>query len=808
MVWRAFPLLLIAVPFWAFGAEYEKDRGRPQGELDAHYRLGLGHLKRHRLNQAIQAFRRCLEIDSLHYDARVRLGETYLRQQRLDRAADVLQRAIEIASNRIEARLVFAEVLTSEGRFYESRQEIQWVLETDSEDIPVDARMKVGYLLGIAGGMLPNLQEARKQFEKVLGVNPNHVGASFQLGIVQLRLGRFSEAAERFESIIRHYPRHAEAWYQLGVAHLRNQDYLEAIPALKEALRIRPSSLETRWALKLVYDGSGGYPEDLEEKYRLKHFHRGTGKPPVLFTDVAPQAGVAKMDGGRGSAWGDYDNDGDLDLFALGHYTPQTLYRNNGRVVGRSGESTEGGCTFTDVAPQAGLAHIPGGFASLFADYDNDGDLDLYVTRDGWFGRKPNGLYRNNGRVMGPSGESTEERYTFTDVTASAGVGDAGSGFCAAWGDYDNDGDLDLYIANGVVGDASANVLYRNNGRGVGPSGESTEGECTFTDVASQAGVAHTGPAIGTAFGDYDKDGYLDLYVVNHTEPNVLYHNNGDGTFTDVSEQAGVASQGRGFVTFFLDYDNDADLDLFISTMGAFADCIQSQIDGEAGPDTYRDTPVLYRNNGDGTFTDVTIQAGLNKVFGSMGANFGDIDHDGYQDLYLANGGPEMGRLEPDALFHNNGDGTFTDITESTVVGEQIGKGHGVTFGDYDGDGDLDMYVPIGGAYIGDQWPNRLYRNEGNANNWLVIKTVGTQSNRDGIGAKVTVRAGSLSQYAEVNGGCGFGSTNSLPLEFGLGANGPVDFLEVRWPSGVVQQFENLPVNQILTVTEAWSKTK
>ncbi len=161
-----------------------------------------------------------------------------------------------------------------------------------------------------------------------------------------------------------------------------------------------------------------------------------------------------------------------------------------------------------------------------------------------------------------------------------------------------------------------------------------------------------------------------------------------------------------------------------------------------------------------------------------------------------------MGRLEPDALYRNNGDGTFTDVTASTAVVEQVGKGHGVTFADYDSDGDLDIYVPVGGAFIGDQWENRLYRNEGNSNAWLVVKTVGTRSNRDGIGAAVTVRAGSLLLYSEVSGGCGFGSTNSLPLEFGLGSNKRVDLLEIRWPSGVVQRFENLQVNQVLTVTE------
>ena len=191
---RVFLLLLIAVPVWALASDQE--------EIEAHYRRGVESMDQSRYNQAIQAFRRCLEIDSSHYDARVQLGEIYLRQQMLGRAADVLHQALEIEPDRVEARLVLAEVLATEGRFFDSRQEIQQVLLTDPDGIPADARMKVGYLLGIAGGMLPNLEEAKRQFEKVLEVNPDHVGASFQLGIVELRLGQFSEAAERFASII------------------------------------------------------------------------------------------------------------------------------------------------------------------------------------------------------------------------------------------------------------------------------------------------------------------------------------------------------------------------------------------------------------------------------------------------------------------------------------------------------------------------------------------------------------------------------------------------------------------------------
>ena len=524
-----------------------------------------------------------------------------------------------------------------------------------------------------------------------------------QLGLAEFRLGEADKAAERFENIIQNYRRHSGAYYYLGVYHLRHGDPEKAVANFKESLRLKPRDPETLWNLWTAYNQLGGYPEDLPPEFKIQVARRDevTSSLQSQFTNIAPDLKMDKVDGGRGSAWGDYDNDGDLDIVAVGTYQPHVLYRNNG----------DG--TFTNVADQAGIADPRGGWGSLFADYNNDGYPDLYITRGGWSGAAENTLYRNNGDG------------TFTDVTHTAGVADPQSSFCAAWADYDNDGYIDLYIANGVIGDGAANVLYRNNGDG------------TFTNTAEIAGVANTGNSLGTAWGDYDKDGHIDLHVVNYGQSNVLYRNNGDGTFTDVTTAAGMhLAVTDAFVTFFLDVDNDADLDLFISNSGSFQAFIAGQITGSATHDS--DRQVLYRNNGDGTFTDVTKESGLYHAYGAMGANFGDINSDGYVDIYLATGAPQMGRLERDALFQNNGDGTFTDATVTLGLGN-IGKGHGVTFGDADADGDVDIYVPVGGAFIGDQWHNLFYQNAGTGNNYLTLKLVGVKSNRDGIGAKVTV---------------------------------------------------------------------
>ena len=676
------------------------------------------------------------------------------------------------------AYLTLAQVFSYQQRFSDSTAALTNALEVNPDD--TGARIRLGYFFGAPQQMLvPDLSASKRQFEKVLELEPNNLEAMLQLGLAEFRLGEAEKAAERFENIIQNYRRHSGAYYYLGVYHLRHGNPEKAVANFQASLRLKPRDPETLWNLWTAYGQLGGYPEDLPEEFRIVVSHQPSAisrqqknlltesRQPTAdsqFSNIAPDLKMDKVDGGRGSAWGDYDNDGDLDIVAVGTYQPHVLYRNNG----------DG--TFTNVADQAGIADPRGGWGSLFADYDNDGYPDLYITRGGWSGAAENTLYHNNGDG------------TFTDVTHTAGVADPQSSFCAAWADYDNDGYIDLYIANGVIGDGAANVLYHNNGDG------------TFTNTAETAGVANTGNSLGTVWGDYDKDGYIDLHVINYGQSNVLYRNNGDGTFTDVTATTGMnLAVTDAFVTFFLDVDNDADLDLFISNSGSFQAFIAGQITGSATHDS--DRQVLYRNNGDGTFTDVTKASGLYHAYGAMGANFGDINSDGYVDIYLATGAPQMGRLERDALFQNNGDGTFTDATAALGLGN-IGKGHGVTFGDADADGDVDIYVPVGGAFIGDQWHNLFYQNTGTRNNWLTLKLVGVKSNRDGIGAKVTLRIGDHLIYREVSGGCGFGSTNSLQLEIGLGIHTKVDTLEIVWPSGQVDTRRNLSVNQQIVITE------
>ena len=772
------------------GCDMDTPPDKMDPQLAVHYQRGIDALDKRDFAEAEQAFQTCLQMDANAHDARMQLARTYIRQLKFTNAEVELQMLIGLLKqHRLEtdarakdklsrAYLTLAQVFSYQQRFSDSTAALTSALEVNPDD--TDARIRLGYFLGAPQQMLvPDLSASKRQFEKVLELEPNNLEAMLQLGLAEFRLGEADKAAARFENIIQNYRRHSGAYYYLGVYHLRHGNPEKAVTNFKASLRLKPRDPETLWNLWTAYSQLGGYPEELPEEFKIvvsnqlsvvsnKSFLTDNRKliTDNRFTNVAPDLKMDKVDGGRGSAWGDYDNDGDEDIVAVGTYQPHALYRNNG----------DG--TFTDVADQAGIADPRGGWGSLFADYDNDGYLDLYITRGGWSGAAENTLYHNNGDG------------TFTDVTHAAGVSDPQSSFCAAWADYDNDGYLDLYIADGVIGDGAANVLYRNNGDG------------TFTNTAEIAGVANTGNSLGTAWGDYDKDGYIDLHVVNFGQSNVLYRNNGDGTFTDVTPTTGMnIPVSDAFVTFFLDVDNDADLDIFISNSGSFQAFIAGQITGAAPHDA--DRQVLYRNNGDGTFTDVTRESGLYHAFGAMGANYGDIDSDGYLDIYLATGAPQMGRLERDALFRNNGDGTFTDATFALGLGN-LGKGHGVTFGDMDTDGDIDIYVPVGGAFIGDQWHNLFYQNTGAGNNYITLKLVGVKSNRDGIGAKVTLRVGDSVIYREVSGGCGFGSTNSLSLEIGLKAHTKIDVLEIVWPSGQIDTHRNLSVNQRLIITEGF----
>ena len=547
---------------------------------------------------------------------------------------------------------------------------------------------------------------------------------------------------------------------------------------------------------------------------------------PVQFKDVTEAAGIDFVhsrgtrssllpeDMCSGAGFADYDNDGDLDLYVVnipGPLTAKVTAKSPGNVLYRN----NGDSTFTDVTENARVGDQGYGMGCVFGDYDNDGDLDLYITNYG-----PNVLYRNNGDS------------TFTDVTENAGVGAAGWSTGSAFGDFDNDGDLDLYVPNYVEYDLSNlermrkkskragqpipsalnphvfepqdNVFYRNNGEG------------TFTDLTAELQVeAHGGRSLQAIFTDFDLDGDLDLYIANDTTANFLYRNNGDGTFTNQSADSWAADFRGSMGLATGDYDNDGDLDVFISHWIDEENALYSNLWKEQerinATDAGHDTLSPIQSKGDGKpirLVDESYSAYLGEEsvkYIGWGTDLFDYDNDGDLDIFVANGStfqhldkPESLIAQKDQLFRNDGEGIFGDATKSAGIAAQpLRVGRGVAFGDYDNDGDVDIFI------VNNYAQASLLRNDGgNRNNWLHVKLIGTRGNRDGVGTRIRIKAGNLMQIREVNAGTSYMSFNSLITEFGLGRKTAVDWLEVVWLNGKTERFTAIQANQRLTITE------
>ncbi|MDF3043665.1 MAG: ASPIC/UnbV domain protein [Thermomicrobiales bacterium] len=328
--------------------------------------------------------------------------------------------------------------------------------------------------------------------------------------------------------------------------------------------------------------------------------------------------------------------------------------------------------------------------------------------------------------------------------------------------------------------------------------------------MTKQAGIVEPPlyGAIGAALGDYDKDGRLDILINGRDNaPNRLYHNEGAWKFTEVSREAGVVQPfHEGFVCFFFDYNNDAWPDILTTSLAPWDAAVEGLRKGYSPANAravHRDASRLFRNNKDGTFTDVTFESKLYYPTGTMGGGVADVDNDGYLDVYLGTGDPQISRLEPNRFFRNNGNGAFADLTNFVGFQRPGNKGHGVAFVDIDDDGDLDIFAQLGGHYPGDHAYNAFYRNlKANQNHWLEIELEGVKSNRNAIGAQLTLKAGPLTAYREIKGSEGFGATSPYRQHFGLGPRAKIDSLEIRWPSGIVHRFENLEANRILALKE------
>jgi hypothetical protein len=557
--------------------------------------------------------------------------------------------------------------------------------------------------------------------------------------------------------------------------HQKRQGSTDALRYFTEYLERDPDDLGSRWLLNLAYMTLGEYPDKVPPRYLIPLDRFRSEFDIGRFRDVAPQLGVNRFSQAGGGIMDDFDNDGLLDLVQTSQEegVPMAFYRNRG----------DG--TFEDRTKAAGLDKQWGGLYCVQTDYNNDGWLDIYVPRGAWKkAPQRHSLLRNNGDG------------TFTDVTAAAGVLTTVPSQVAAWADYDNDGWLDLFVGAeaGATGAPAPprSLLYRNRGDG------------TFEEVAVKAGVANEGLMCkGANWGDFDGDGYPDLLVANNVGPPRLYRNNGDGTFTDVAPQMGITRPQFGFSCWFWDYDNDGWPDILICGYNLSAglnEVLQSQFGLPHKGETLR----LYRNLQGKGFEDVTQAVGLDRALAAMGSNFFDADNDGFLDFYVGTGNPKYSVLVPNCLFKNVGGRRFADITLSSGTGH-LQKGHAVACGDWDRDGNVDLFAQLGGATPGDRFRSALFQNPGHDNHWITVKLVGKKTNRAAIGARIKASLPGHfpdTVYRHVNSGSSFGA-NPLQQTIGLGKAAKIATLEVYWPtSKTTQVFHDVAVDQAIEITE------
>jgi hypothetical protein len=551
-----------------------------------------------------------------------------------------------------------------------------------------------------------------------------------------------------------------------GASYEHTEDSKKAIEYFSKYLAQNPNDLEVRWLLNLAYMTLGEYPSGVPAQFLMpeKIFH--STESIGRFEDVAPAAGLNVFRGAGGVITDDFDNDGLLDVMvsSMDMCDPIRFFHNNG----------DG--TFTDRTEQAGLMDQLGGLNIVQGDYNNDGCMDLLILRGGWEFAQKRSLMRNN--CDG----------TFTDVTDESGLGTIlTASQTAVWADIDNDGYLDLFIG----GEKSPSQLFRNKGNG------------TFEDISHAAGIDRTAMTKGVTAADYDHDGFVDFYVSNQAGANFLYHNNGDGTFTELAKLAGVQEPAYSFAAWFFDYDNDGWPDLFVTS---YAVSVDETLKTYLGIPHNEETLKLYRNRHDGTFENVSAQVGLDKVFMPMGSNFGDVDNDGYLDIYLGVGQPSYAALLPHVLLRNKEGKSFADITESSGTGE-LHKGHGIAFADLTRQGREDIVAQIGGSVPGDKHNMRVFAAPANENDWLNVRLVGVKTNREAWGAQIQVTVRKVdgaprSIYRTVGQTSSFGG-NPLEQNIGLGPHARDVSLDIWWPvSGTRQHFDHVTPRQHLVIKE------
>jgi hypothetical protein len=567
--------------------------------------------------------------------------------------------------------------------------------------------------------------------------------------------------------------------YRDNGIYLLQEDIKESRTILITLLNNNADDFISMWLLN-IENSAIGYPYDsIPAPYRI---NMQKYEAPVAFkpfNNVAIQAGVEASGLAGGASTGDYNNDGLLDIVvsSCGIYDPLLLFFNKG----------DG--TFEDKAHAAGLDGITGGLNLTDCDYNNDGWMDIFLMRGGWmegYGNYPNSLLRNNGNG------------TFTDVTIDAGLFSLHPTHSSVWADFNHDGWLDVFVGHETTSpaDIHPSEFYINNKNG------------TFTECSKQAGLNISQFVKGAVFTDIDNDGWQDIYISCHGEKNILFRNNGVGKnnipiFTNVTEKAGVSLPLKSFTVLSADFNNDGWEDLYISGYESDNDYTDFVL-GYLGKQSISH-PFIYINQHNGTYLEQSKAYHIQRSIQAMGMNYGDVDNDGYLDIYCGTGNPNFKSLFPNVLLHNVAGKYFEDITQQTRT-STLQKGHGVSFCDMDNDGDNDIYEDIGGLFDSDIGNNVLFENPGNGNNFIGLLLKGCKSDKSCVGARieVVITEGKTQRhiYRTVSTGGSFGS-NSYRQLIGIGKTSMVDQIDIYYPTtGIHQTFKNTIANKYYRVNE------
>lgn len=617
----------------------------------------------------------------------------------------------------------------------------------------------------LAEGVLPELEDM---------VDPDSLDQFlFRIGVAYLRRAESQNCCQR------NNPESCILPIQGGGLHDVQESAREAIKYFTRVLRNQEqraaaeSSLsdlyfQARWLLNLAYMTVGEHPQNVPESYVIPaEAFRGQTDFPA-FENIATDLGIDSFSCAGGTIADDFDRDGYIDLVVSSwHPASQLRYFRNDQAGG-----------FVERTDEAGLTGILGGLNLIQGDYNNDDQVDILVLRGGWLPGSTehmNSLLCNNGDG------------TFTDVTFDALLAEpALPTQTGVWADFNNDGNLDIYIGN----ENAPCQLFINSGDG------------RFEDRGSAAGVTNDRFTKAVVAGDYDNDGFIDIYASNNGEKNRLYRNQGDGSFSDMAEVSGVMGPRFSFPCWFWDFDNDGALDLFVSDYSTtVGDIARSYL----GMEVQWGIDRLYRGDGAGGFRNVAADVGLTRPSAPMGSNFGDLNNDGYLDFYLGTGNVPFESVMPNLMYVSRDAERFEDVTTPGRFGH-LQKGHGVVFADFDRDGDQDVFEQMGGALAGDKFYDAYYQNPGFGKHYLAVRLSGVVSNRGGVAAqiKAVVQEDGVTReiHRRVGSGGSFGA-NPLQQHLGVGKADRIVRLEVYWPaSGVTQIFEDLAVDQRILIVE------